>query len=113
MIERLKVIPAMGWLAISVAFFTAGEYLSKRWGYRPTPVWGVSALVSYVLGSMAWLAILLHHNELVRMGTLWSLLTQLATVLTGFVVFHEKLTQTQWVGFALALCAFYLLKGQS
>lgn len=109
MLERLKVIPALGWLLISAAFFSGGEFLSKKWGQNPGLGLTVAIMIVYMLGSLAWLPALLHKNELARMGTLWYLMTTPMTVLLGVVVFHEKLTGGQWIGVALALVALWFL----
>ena len=109
MLENLKVVPALGWLLMSAAFFAGGEFLSKKWGQNPS--WFLTALVvvSYAAGTLLWLPALLHKNELARMGTLWYLLTTPLTIFLGVVVFHEKLTGGQWAGMALALAALWLL----
>lgn len=109
MLERLKVIPAIGWLIISALCFSGGEFLSKKWGQNPGLGLTVAVLIAYMLGSLTWLPALLHKNELARMGTLWYLLTTPMTVLLGVVIFHEKLTDGQWAGIALAALALFLL----
>ena len=108
--EKLKVIPALGWLLMSALFFSGGEYLSKLWGYKPG--WGLTTAVvcSYAVGTLLWLPALLHKNDLARMGTLWYLLTTPTTILLGVLVFREKLTPTQWVGIGVAMVALWLLK---
>ena len=109
-LESLKVVPALGWLLMSAAFFTGGEYLSKIWGFKPS--WCITAAVAgtYAIGTLFWLPALLHKNDLARMGMLWYLLTTPMTILLGVLIFKEKLTQGQWAGIALAMVALWLLK---
>jgi len=109
MLDRLKVIPALGWLLMSAFAFSGGEFLSKKWGQNPGWLLTVAVVTAYAVGSCLWLPALLHKNELARMGTLWYLLTTPMTVFLGVVIFHEKMTNGQWAGIALALVALWLL----
>ena len=108
-LERLKIVPALGWLLMSALFFSGGEFLSKKWGEHPGLGLTVAIVVLYATGTLMWLPALLHKNELARMGMLWYLLTTPLTVILGVVVFHEKLTSGQWVGVALAMIALWFL----
>jgi len=109
MLDRLKIVPALGWLLVSALFFAGGEFLSKKWGQNPGWMLTGAVVATYALGSLMWLPALLHKNELARMGMLWCLLTTPLTVIMGTIVFHEKLSNGQWVGIALAMVALLLL----
>jgi drug/metabolite transporter (DMT)-like permease len=105
----LLVIPAYVWLLISACFFAGGEYLSKRWGMAPSFNFALLVTFVYSFGVLAWLPALLHKNQLVFMGTLWTVLSTLVTVAIGFFIFHEKLSALQWLGVLLAFVAMLFL----
>ena len=107
--KYLILIPAWTWLLISAVWFTAGEYLSKRWGMQPSLRFAVLVVAVYAVGTFAWLPALLHKNQLALMGTLWLVLATVATVGVGVLVFGEQLSVLQWVGVGLALVALALL----
>jgi drug/metabolite transporter (DMT)-like permease len=109
-LESLKVVPALGWLLMSAAFFSGGEYFSKLWGYRPGLGLTAAVVTTYAIGTLCWLPALLHKNDLARMGTLWYLLTTPVTVALGVLVFKEKLSPGQWAGMGFAMVALWLLK---
>ena len=102
-------IPALIWLFISAIFFAGGEYLSKIWALGPSIPILIFVLIIYSLGVLFWLPALLHKNQLAIMGTIWTMLGTLATVLIGILIFHEKLTLIQWLGVALAFLSLFLL----
>lgn len=107
--KLLLAIPAWAWLLISAAWFTAGEYLSKRWGMHPSFGFAVVVVLTYAIGTFAWLPALLHKNQLALMGMLWAILATVATISVGVLIFRETLTVLQWVGVGLALVALTLL----
>jgi len=102
-------IPAILWLLVSVILFGFGEYFSKYWALHPDFWRAFWALLTYTLGTITWLPILLHKNHLSTMGTAWLALGVVATVAIGLFVYHEKITFLQWLGIVLALVAFGLL----
>jgi multidrug transporter EmrE-like cation transporter len=109
-LDKLRVIPALGWILIATFFYAGGEFGSKLWGYRPS-LWMTAAVVgSYAIGALCWLPALLHKNELARMSMLWAVIATPLTIILGTVVFREKLTGTQWIGIGLAMAALWLLK---
>lgn len=109
MINFLLSIPAIAWLLFSAIFFAAGEYLSKRWGMMPSIGLALFVAFVYSFGALAWLPALLHKNQLVFMGTLWTILSTLVTIAIGLFIFHEKLSTLQWLGVLLAFTALLFL----
>jgi multidrug transporter EmrE-like cation transporter len=103
------LLPAWGWLSISVVFYAVGEYISKTWANSPTTLEVVCVVAASALSALFWLPALFSHNHLAIMGVSWLLLATASTVLIGVVVFGEKLTVLQWGGIALAVAAFVLL----
>lgn len=105
----LLFIPAIVWLLMSAAFFATGEYLSKTWGISPSFKLALLVAFVYSIGSLLWLPALLHKNQLIIMGTIWTILATLSTIAIGFLIFHEKLTVLQWVGVFLSFVALILI----
>jgi len=105
----LLSVPAIVWLLISSVFFAAGEFLSKKWSLTPNLKTTIFVLLAYAISSLIWLPSLLHKNQLATMGTIWSVLSIVATVTIGIFIFHERLNTMQWLGVVLALVALTLL----
>lgn len=103
------LLPAWGWLAVSVAFYTAGEYISKTWANSPTTLEVLCVVAASALSALFWLPALFSHNHLAVMGVSWLLLATASTVIVGVPMFGEKLTALQWGGVVLAVVAFVLL----
>ena len=97
------------WLFLSVAFFGVGEYLSKKFALQPSFLLVCCILPMYSLGSLAWLPAIYRGQTLATVGTIWNLLSLLATLVVGLLIFHETLTTTQMVGVFLAFVSIILL----
>lgn len=105
----LLFVPAIVWLIISALFFSVGEYLSKTWGIHPSLKLAILVAFVYSIGSLFWLPALLHKNQLIIMGTIWTILATLSTIAIGLIIFHEKLSALQWVGVVLSFLALILI----
>lgn len=99
------------WLLLSACFCAAGEYMSKRWVMSPSPIVLAYMLLSYLLGVLAWLPALYQRNQLSVVGTIWSVLSMLATIALGTLVFNEKITSRIILGFILAFASVVVLSG--
>jgi spermidine export protein MdtJ len=97
------------WLLLSSVFFAVGDFATKKWADSPNYPLGAVILVAYMLCSLAWLPAMLQKNELAVVGTVWSLLSMVATILLGTMYFKEVLTATQMVGIGFGLVACVLL----
>ena len=102
-------IPALAWLIISALFFAFGEFLSKKFALAPSLSYVLIIIGIYALGTLAWLPAIFQKNQLSVVGAIWSVLSLIATILIGLLVFNEKLTLTQSAGLVLGLVAVYLL----
>jgi multidrug transporter EmrE-like cation transporter len=105
----LLTIPGWIWLLVSVLFFAAGEYFSKKWVLGPNTLLFLLVIIFYVAGSISWLPALMQRNQLAVLGTLWLLLGMIATVSIGLFLFGEKLSAVKVVGLGLALVSLVLL----
>ena len=108
----VTALPAFLWLALSAAFFAAGEYLSKKFAIHPDLRGMLLVCAAYLLGTLAWLPAIVRTNQLASTGTAWLLLSMIATIGIGWGIFHEKLNSLQLVGVVLAGVALVLLNYQ-
>ncbi len=97
------------WLILSALFFAFGEFLSKKFALHPSTKYVIYILLVYALGTLAWLPAILQKNQLSVVGTIWSIMSLLATVLIGTLLFKEKLTIFGLVGIVLAFTSIILL----
>lgn len=97
------------WLILSALFFAIGEFLSKKFALNPRIAYVVSILFVYSLGTLAWLPAILQKNQLSIVGTMWSVLSLLATILIGVLIFSEKLNAIGIIGIILAFASIILL----
>lgn len=97
------------WLLISALFFAFGEFLSKKFALAPS--WQYVLLITfiYMLGTLAWLPAILQKKQLSIVGAIWSVISLLATVLIGILIFKEHLSLIGIVGIILAFVSFFLL----
>lgn len=107
--DLLLAIPMMAWLIISALFFAFGEFLSKKFALAPSWEYVVIIIIIYSLGTLAWLPAILQKKQLSIVGALWSVLSLLATVLIGIIIFHEKLNVLVITGIVFGAIAVALL----
>jgi multidrug transporter EmrE-like cation transporter len=106
---KVSSIHYIVWLIISTLFFALGEFLSKKFSLNPKITYVIYILIIYSLGVLAWLPAILQKNQLSIVGTIWSVLSLLTTILIGVLVFKEKLEFTGVLGIILAFIAIILL----
>ncbi len=97
------------WLIVSALFFAVGEFLSKKFALDPKFFYVLLVILAYTLGTLAWLPAILQKNSLSIAGTIWSVLSLLATVSIGVLIFGEKLSAAGVAGIVAALAAIILL----
>lgn len=97
------------WLVLSAMFFAGGEFLSKKFALNPKLSLVALVLLAYILGTLAWLPAILQKNQLSIVGAIWSVMSLLATVLIGMLIFSEKLSILGIFGIIMALGAIVLL----
>ena len=97
------------WLILSALFFASGEFLSKKFALAPNWHYVVVIVLIYAAGTLAWLPAILQKNQLSIVGAIWSVLSLMATVLIGVLIFHEKLSLVGIMGLILAVVSVFLL----
>lgn len=105
----LSSIHYIVWLIASALFFAVGEFLSKKFALNPKPAFVIYILIFYSIGVLTWLPAILQKNQLSIVGTIWSMLSLLTTILIGVLIFDEKLNTTNIIGIILAFSAIVLL----
>ncbi len=99
----------MIWLIISALFFAFGEFLSKKFALTPSLSYIILIVAIYALGTLSWLPAILQKNQLSIVGSIWSVLSLVATVSIGILIFGEKLNVAGIVGIIFAAIAIALL----
>lgn len=107
--QLVTAVPYFVWLLLSAILFAFGEFLSKKFALAPSVSMVGAVLVVYILGTLAWLPAILAKNQLSIVGAMWSLLSLIATILIGIVIFNEKLSTMGIVGLVLGLISVALL----
>lgn len=97
------------WLILSAIFFAVGEFFSKKFALTPKASLVAWILAAYILGTLAWLPAILQKKQLSITGAIWSVMSLLATVLIGILLFNEKLSGAGIVGIITAFIAIILL----
>lgn len=107
--KLISSVPYFLWLVFSALFIALGDFSSKLWADNPKTSLLILTVILYLGSSLLWLPALLKRNELAILGTAWSLLTILGTVLIGVLFFDEELSSKNWLGVALACISVYFV----
>ena len=97
------------WILISSVFFALGEFLSKKFALNPSLPYVFLVVMTYAVGTLTWLPAILQKNQLSIVGTIWSVISLMSTVLIGAVIFGEKINATGIAGIFVAIIAIILL----
>ena len=99
----------MLYLFLGMISFGVGEYFSKLYGNSPKASLMIYAIIAYVFGTITWLELMKHNNQLALMSTIWVVCSAIIAIILGVFVFKEVLSSTQWAGAILSFVALYLL----
>lgn len=97
------------WLVLSAICFAFGEYFSKKFALVPGTGYLGLIFLMYALGVLAWLPAIMQKNQLSIVGTIWSVLSLMATVMIGVLIFSEKLSIIGVLGIITAFVSIVLL----
>jgi multidrug transporter EmrE-like cation transporter len=97
------------WSFLLIIYFGFGEYYSKIFSNTPTFKLALVVVFSYALGSLAWLPAIYKVKLLAIIGTIWSIMSILMTIVIGIFVFGETLTTIQIIVIVLAAISIILL----
>ena len=107
--ETLVLIPSWAWIAISTILFAFGEFLSKEFALNPGWKFFIFFMIINTISAAAWIPAIFEKNQLSITGVIWSIVSLIATVTVGILIFHERLTPTQTVGLVFGFVAVILL----
>ena len=105
----LAATPYILWIVLSALCFAVGEYFSKKFGLQPSLTLAACVLLSYNIGTLLWLPAIVQNNQLSIVGAMWSVMSLLATVLIGVLIFGEHLSTTAIIGILLGFISVFLL----
>jgi len=106
------VIPAWIWIAVSAIFFALGEFVSKKFALNPGWTLFITFLIVDIISASTWIPAIFEKNQLSITGVIWSVVSLIATVLIGLLVFNEKLTMIQSIGLVIGFVSVVLLSIQ-
>jgi len=72
-------------------------------------LFNLAGFVTILLGVLAWLPAIMQKNQLSIVGAIWSVMSLLATVLIGLLIFGEKLNVIGIIGVVAVMVAVALL----
>jgi multidrug transporter EmrE-like cation transporter len=107
--EIFTVIPVWIWITISSIFFAFGELLSKKFAINPGWTLFLLFILVDIISASAWIPAIFEKSQLSITGVIWSVVSLIATVLIGVLIFNEKLTLTQTIGLAAGIVSVILL----
>lgn len=105
----VMAVPYIVWIVLSALCFAMGEYFSKKFGLAPGWIYFACVMGSYMLGTILWLPAIVQNNQLSIVGAIWSVMSLLATVLIGVLIFGEDLNTLAITGLVLGFFAVLLL----
>ena len=94
---------------LAVVPFASAEYWSKRWALEGTAFSAGLTMLSYLISSICWLAIMRISNKLFVMGVAWQPIGCGIAFVIGVCCFGERLHWTELVGVGIALVAVAFL----
>ena len=107
-----KHLPVPSWLwfiLLLVAFELIADIFAKQFGLSGKVVFGVLAILGFILANLAWLFSLRSGAELGKGSILFSALSGIGAVLLGLLVYHEKINRYQLIGLILGIAAIIFL----
>ena len=96
-------------LLLLVAFELIADVLAKQFGVTGKLIFGVLAILGYVLANIAWLISLRNGAELSKGSVIFSALSGIGAILIGLLMYHEKANPYQLIGLALGVAAIVFL----
>src|ERR1700742_4100860 len=90
MFNKLPQLPPWLWfMLLLVIFELIADIFAKQFGITGKIIFGVLAILGFILANLAWLFSLRNGAELSKGSILFSALSALGAVLLGIFVYHE------------------------
>ena len=109
MLNFIFFFPPIVWLVTSGIFFAFGEFFSKKFALHPGMSLMIYLIIVDVVSLLAWIPAIMEKQQLSIIGTLWSVISLVLTVLIGVLVFGEKLNALSIAGIIFAFISVVLL----
>jgi len=95
-------------LGLNFILSTTGDTTAKLWAIHPGQKWLWVTLAINVFTSLSFMLVI-RQSGLAVGSAIMLLLTMLSTLLIGYLIFKEHLTNGQWVGISLGFLAVLFL----
>lgn len=107
-IEFLKSLPTSVLISLSILGVVLGDIFGKEWSLTNNHWYLFAAVVGSLLSGLFYYPILFKQG-LVTSSIIWTVLSIVAFILIGFLMYHEVLTPLQIAGCVLGVVAIILL----
>ena len=98
------------WAIGSMCFYGIGEWASKKWSLSINANRYLFLLFfGYMMNVVCWLPALKSHGSISILGTIYSTLYTIMTIVVGTLIFGEAVSIKQWIGISFAILAIGLL----
>lgn len=109
-LSKRLMLPSWLWfILVLVAFELIADIFAKQFAISGKVIFGVLAILGFVLANLAWLFSLRNGAELGKGSILFSALSGIGAVLLGLVLYHEKVNRYQLIGLVLGIAAIIFL----
>lgn len=109
-LSKRLLLPVWFWFVlILVAFELIADVFAKQFGLTGKFIFGVLAILGYILANLAWLFSLRNGAALSKGSIIFSAFSGVGAVLLGLLVYHEKINAYQSIGVILGIAAIILL----
>lgn len=86
-----------------------GDYGAKLWALGNNKLFLLLGILTYNISNIAWFYALQRDPQVAKLTLVWSLVTTIASMVVGLLIFHEKLTPLNWAGAVAAITGICLL----
>jgi multidrug transporter EmrE-like cation transporter len=107
--KRLTLPTWLWFILLLVGFELVADMLAKQFGLTGKVIFGILAILGYILANLAWLLSLRSGAELSKGSIIFSALSGIGAVLLGLLVYHEKANPLQLIGVVLGIAAIVFL----
>ena len=107
--ELLSKIPVPVLLTLSACSVCWGDFFAKAWSVQRGTLWYLLAIAGYIGSGLFYIPTLLSRGLLVT-STFWAIGSGIGLLIIGWVIYHENLSATQWIGVLLGLLAALFLE---
>mgnify|MGYP001301661135 CR=1 FL=1 len=99
------------WILLLVVIFLeiGAEFFVKKYTLEPKKLFIIISMILYAIIPVFLIGLFKRDKTLTAANTLWQISNLVLVAVIGVMFFGDKLSRTQWIGFALAIVAAVLL----